>query len=176
VAAGRTLDGPLMAPMTRVVEGSSLFTKASPAQFLMSSFFVVGERLDLTGQALQRRLGLSAGSPASRLALNDPLLIDLLRRYRCLPGVMLLSGEELGKAAGLDGGLSLSARAVRQAKERAGRGDGAILAGRRSGGGPVFVLVAPDADHATPVLEKFLSLEGIPSGVVSVPISRARRR
>jgi hypothetical protein len=176
VAAGRPLDGPLMAHMARVVQGSSIFTKASPRDFLMTSFFVVGSRLDLAGQALQRRLGLASMPPASRMTLDDPRLEDLLRRYRCLPGVLLLGAGELGRAAALDGGLSLPARAMRQAADRAARGDGSILTGRRTGGGPVFVLVAPDADSAAPVMEKFLSLEGIPRGVVTVPKDRAPQR
>jgi hypothetical protein len=176
VEAGRPLDGALMAHMSRVVQGSSLFTKASPRDFLMTSFFAVGSRLDLAGQALQRRLGMASTPQASRLRLDDPKLEELLRRYRCLPGVLLLGADELGRAAALDGGLSLPARAVRQAADRAEKGEGSILTGRRTGGGPVFVLVAPDADHAAPIMEKFLALEGIPRGVVTIPKVRAPRR
>ncbi len=173
VLRGRTLDGRLMQRMADVVRGSSMYREAAPAEFLMSSFFVAGDRLDLAVQALQGRLARSQTPPAQRFRLDDPRLGQLLRQYACLAGVALVTGPELAGVAALDGGLSLPPRAMRQAAERAGRGDGAILAGRRAGGGPVFVLVAPDVEHAAPVLEQFIKMKGLPSGVLDVPIARA---
>src|SRR5262249_34520990 len=133
------------------------------------------DRLDMAVQALQTRLAGSQTPPPQRFRLDDPRLTQLLNRYACLGGVALITAGELQGVASLDGGLSIPPRSLKQAADRGARGDGAILAGRRTQGGPVFVLVAPDTEHAAPVLETFIKMKGLPSGVLDVPIGRAPR-
>ncbi|MGH9869745.1 MAG: hypothetical protein ACREAA_16475 [Candidatus Polarisedimenticolia bacterium] len=174
VLDGGTLDGPLMRRLARVVEGSSLFTEATPAEFLMSSFFAAGKDLGAAAEVLQSRMG-SGSPPAERFSLEDPRLADLMQRYACLGGVAIVTADELPRLAGLDGGLSLSGRSLRAARDHAARGDGTILTGRRTAGGTVFVLVAPDAGRAAPLLDSFIHMKGLPSSPVDVPIAGARR-
>ena len=170
VLDGGTVDGPLMRRMARVVEESSLFTEARPAEFLMSSFFVAGKNLGAAAEMLQSRLG-SGTPPAERFSLDDPRLADLMQRYTCLGGVAIVTADELPRLAGLDGGLSISGRSLRAAREHAARGDGTILAGRRTAGGPVYVLVTPDPGRAASLLDSFIHMKGLPSSPVDVPIA-----
>jgi hypothetical protein len=168
---GQPLDGDLLERMTHVVKRSSLFSEAAPEDFLMTSFFAAGDHLGPTIEALQNRLMPRLLSASRRLPLQDPALAELLQRYVCLPGVVLVTADELPRAASL-GGASLPADILRQVERRMQRGEGAIVAGKRPAGGPVFYLIAPHDDAAGPVLEAFLAMRGFPSGVVAVPLPR----
>ena len=165
IAASRPIDDGLVPAMTRILGASPLVREAYPGEFLMTAFYIDGTGQGPQMDALRQRLGLGSGVA---LALDDPAGPDILRRYVCLPGVMLVGPSELARAAALDGTPLLSDNLVRQAIDRSSHGLGVIAAGRRASGAPVFFLVAPNTGLAAPIIEVFSRLRGLPDRQIVV--------
>ncbi|HZI92837.1 MAG TPA: hypothetical protein VFE84_01225 [Patescibacteria group bacterium] len=159
IAASRPIDDGLVAVMTRILGVSPLVREAHVADFLMTAFYLAGEGQAPHLDALRQRLGPGSGRT---LALDDPAAADILRRYVCLPGMMLVGPSELARAAALDGAPLLSDELVSQSIERSSRGLGVIVVGRRASGAPVVFVVAPKTGPVGPTLEALTRLRGLP--------------
>jgi len=165
IAASRPIEDGLVPAITRILAAAPLVREAYPADFLMTAFYFDGSGQGPQMDTLRRKLGLGSGVV---LPLDDPAGADVLRRYDCLPGVMLVGPSELARAAALDGTPLLSEEMLSQAIERSSRGLGVIATGRRATGAPVFFLIAPNTGLAAPIIEAFSRLRGLPDRQIVV--------
>ncbi|MFQ5701877.1 MAG: hypothetical protein ACE5HU_08555 [Acidobacteriota bacterium] len=160
-------DG-LMARLTGLMSRSPLYRRAPTISFLMTAFYVSGEGLEQPLLRLRRRVGTGqAGDPMS-FSLGEPEGADLLRRFECLGGVILVAPDELVRAARLGGSMVLSDAALIRTLAMVQRGDSVIATGRRPAGGTIFFLVAPRRSAAPRLVEAFTQMRGIPDAPLAV--------
>ena len=169
VSRAGTIEGGMLADISKTLVGSSIYTEARAAEFLVTAFFASGDQLAAPLSELRDRLRIGRGESSPSFAVADPRGSDLLRRYPCLGGAVMVSAAELEAAATLGGETLLAPRVVRRATEQAANGTAVIAAGRRKAGGPVFFLVAPRSGRVGPLLEAFARLRGVPSAPIAVP-------
>lgn len=169
VGGGRKIGDGLMPEIAALVERSDLAREARASEFLMTAFYASGEGMSAPMETLRRRLGLGWHPASPAFVLGDGAGRDLLRRYNCLGGVVLISAAEIEKASSLDGTPLLPRLLLDRIQQRAMLGQGVIAAGRRSGGGPVYFLVPAGPDGVGRLLEAFSRLRGIPDEPILVP-------
>jgi len=167
-AASQRLDDGLVPSLTRTLAVSELMSEARPNEFLMTAFFASGEGLGDEMDLLRRRLALRGDAGSKSFALDDPEAPELLRRYACLGGVALVRPADLERVNTLEGSPWLSAEVVAQARQQASRGVAVIASGRRAGGGPVFVLVAPKDSLIRPLVEALGRFRGLPDRLILI--------
>ena len=135
----------------------------------MTAFSISGDGFDEPLRRLRRRIGMGPAGGRWALSLGDPKGEDLLRRFECLGGVVLVSPGELERAAHLGGEVALSKNSVDLTLAMAARAEAVIVAGRRRSGGVVFYLVAPSPAAVGSLIQGFLRLRGIPDMPRAIP-------
>jgi len=161
VDGSRSIAGGLITEAARALREAPLYREAWPGEFLMTAFFASGEGLSQPARQLRLRMGLGRDAATSgSFDLDDPAVKELLSRYTCMGGVVLIRPHELERAARLDGTDLLSLETIQKAKERAREGMSVILTGRRAGGGAVYYLVAPGLQAVPRLVEAFAGLKG----------------
>ena len=168
VDSGKRIEDGLMPLITREVAASPLYSEARPGEFMMTAFFAGGAGLAGTVDMLRMRLGLRHDGSEPTQSLEDPAFADLLDRYECLGGMLLVSDTELRKAAVLDGEQLLPAGVVAEMEQQAARGAALIAAGRRKAGGSVLYLVAPSVRVMPALIDTLTKLRGLPDRPLAV--------
>ncbi|HKY31677.1 MAG TPA: hypothetical protein VJV23_04010 [Candidatus Polarisedimenticolia bacterium] len=168
VTSSAGIEAGIMGSLARAVRGSSLFTDARPAEFLMTAVSVSSAELRPSMDRLWARARVR---PFAETALGDEGAAEmaaLMQRYECLGGVALVLPGQVREAAALAGPGAVSSQLVEESLEKLGRGRGVILTTRRPGGGPLFLLATPGAAEAERLVEAFLALRSLPSAPIEV--------
>ncbi len=162
VRAGETIHDGTIGRLARIVAGTSYYRDAHAIAFLQPGFYASGEGMQEGMDRLRHRLGLQGSDPAFVFALGDAAGLARLRRYDCLGGVVMVKPSQLDAALAIDTPPLLAADVAARVREAAKGGASVLAAGHRSGGGRVYLLVAPDASSTAVLTVALGRLRGRP--------------